>query len=127
MTTWEEVKRGSLFIRTTIFRLCILHGILCARQELGTRAMVKEYPFGVHDLEYAINLCIQLCVDQEINDSKTITKLCFSIIDVSILQLYIRSRCEMLIKRMGDQLISNVKILNFCMHEMRCILDVEMF
>jgi hypothetical protein len=83
-TTWEEVKRGSLVIRTTIFRLCILHGILCARQEFGTRAMVKEYPFGVYDLEHAINLCIRLCVDEEINDSKTITKLCFAIIDVSI-------------------------------------------
>lgn len=94
MITWEEVKRGSLFVRTTIFRLCILHGILCARQEFGTRAMVKEYPFGLYDLEHAINLCIQLCVDKEINDSKTITKLCFAIIDVSI-----SSSCKVLIKR----------------------------
>ena len=76
-----------MFVRTTIFRLCILHGILCARQEFGARAMVKEYPFGVYDLEHAISLCIQLCVDQEISDSTTIMKLCFSVIDVSIILL----------------------------------------
>lgn len=45
--------------------------------------MVKEYPFGVYDLEHAINHCVQLCVDQEINDSQTITKLCFSVVEVS--------------------------------------------
>ena len=83
MITWEEVKRGSLFVRTTIFRLCILHSILIARQGFGTRAMVKEYPFGVYDLEHAINLCAQLCIDQEISNEKTITELCLSVIDVS--------------------------------------------
>ena len=45
--------------------------------------MVKEYPFGVYDLEHAINLCAQLCIDQEISNEKTITELCLSVIDVS--------------------------------------------
>lgn len=84
MITWEAVKRGSLFVRTTIFRLCILHSLLIARQGFGARAMVKEYPFGVYDLEHAINLCAHLCIDQEINNEKTITELCLSVIDVSI-------------------------------------------
>ena len=46
--------------------------------------MIKEYPFGVYDLEYAIKLCTHVCVVEEIVDPKTITNLCFSTIEVSV-------------------------------------------
>lgn len=50
----------------------------------GTRAMVNEYAFGLYDLEHAIKLVLQLCVDQETSDNGTITRLSNSVVEVSL-------------------------------------------
>lgn len=45
--------------------------------------MIKEYPFDVYDLEHSIKLVLQLSVNQSVNDAATITKLSYSVIEVS--------------------------------------------
>lgn len=87
MATWDGLKRLSLFFRTAVFRLCIFHGILCMRQKFGTRAMVKEYEFGLYDLEQAIQLFIQLCDDENIESPAIITRHCCSVAHVSLMDV----------------------------------------
>ena len=46
--------------------------------------MVKEYPFGIYDLEHAIKVVLQLCTSQDIEDPAMIKKLSYSVIEVSV-------------------------------------------